>query len=87
MVQEIDNVGDIICPSCGKIYHHYTNYFGKICVVCKDWIPATKELEFVKLNRLKKEALKNKALKQVKKNLGLVSPIDIIKDEEVNYGD
>lgn len=61
----------IRCPMCGEEYSHYRNIYGKICIVCGEYINIDGEPEFKKTNDERQKELQRKVIEHIKgKNHG-----------------
>ncbi len=57
----------VSCPNCQRTYNHYTNWFGKICTRCGEFIPPEMEHPWVRETRLRKEKLIREAILSILK--------------------
>ena len=59
----------MICPNCGHDYNHSPGLFGKVCMYCQYVIESDFELDIQKMNRIKFEELRRKAISQIIRKL------------------
>lgn len=47
----------VICPNCGHIFKDHDNLYGKVCTRCDYYMPPSRELPIITMNKHKRALL------------------------------